>query len=160
MTEAPLRQYRDVVTPDFIDYNGHMNVGYYVVLFDRATDVMLDAIGLGAAYAERTNRSTFAVEAHVTYQRELVEGDPIAVETQILDHDAKRIHYFHRMLHAEEGYVAATLEQLSLHIDLDARRSVEMGPEELGRLAAIFERHGQLERPAEAGSVIGIRRKR
>src|SRR5690606_22498874 len=112
------------VHPDWIDFNGHMNVAYYVLAFDRATDKFFDWLGLDEAYRQATNRSTFALEQHILYLREVRLGDPLRFTTQLIDHDAKRIHYFHRMYHDREGYLAATTEIISMHIDLGRRRGV------------------------------------
>ena len=121
---APLDLHRARVRPEWIDYNGHMNVAYYVLAFDHAVDTAYGYLGLDEGYRHRTGGTTFAVESHVTYQRELKSGDPIRCTTQILGFDAKRLHHFHRMYHADEGYLAATCEWLNLHVDLVRRRVV------------------------------------
>ena len=158
MIEAPLARHREKVRKEWIDYNGHMNVAYYLVIFDHATDVLLDLVGLGERYSEGSNAGTFAMEAHVTYQRELLLDSPVVVETQLLDFDHKRIHYFHRMLHEQEGYCAATLEQLSIHVDHGTRRSAPLPDAALRTLEELRTAHAALEAPAEMGSRIGIRR--
>ena len=107
--DAPLSLHRDTVRPDWIDFNGHMNVAYYVLAFDGATDRFFDHLGLDAAYRHATNRSTFALEQHILYLREVKEGDPLRFTTQLIDHDAKRIHYFHRMYNDREGYLAQSV---------------------------------------------------
>ena len=155
---APLELYRHVVQPDWIDYNGHMNVAYYVLAFDQATDALADYLGIDAGYRARTHCSIFVLESHITYDRELVGGDPLRCTTQLLDHDTKRIHYFHRMYHAEQGYLAATTELILLHVDLSQRRSAVFPDDTLSALTALAEQHRQLPRPDQAGRVIGIRR--
>ncbi|HRZ24495.1 MAG TPA: thioesterase family protein, partial [Candidatus Contendobacter sp.] len=80
--ESPLCLYTSVALPEWIDYNGHMNVAYYVLAFDHATDAFTEYLGLGRDYQERQRCSTFVVETHVNYQRELVAGDPIRITTQ------------------------------------------------------------------------------
>jgi acyl-CoA thioester hydrolase len=153
----PLSLHRETVRPEWIDYNGHMNVAYYVLAFDHATDLFLDYVGLDEAYRRRTGGSTFAAEAHVTYQREVAEGDPLEVTTRLLGYDDKRIHYIHHMYHAEERFLAATSEWLTLHVDL-RRRKVSAMPETIRcRLSEIFAVHGSLPVPAEAGRVIRLR---
>jgi acyl-CoA thioester hydrolase len=156
--DAPLSLHRDTVRPDWIDFNGHMNVAYYVLAFDGATDKFFDWLGLDAAYRQATNRSTFALEQHILYLREVRLGDPLRFTTQLIDHDAKRLHYFHRMFHGREGYLAATIEIMSMHIDLGARRSVALGPPDDARLLALAAAHAALPRPEQCGRVIGIRR--
>src|SRR5262245_44407956 len=111
------------VQSDYIDANGHMNVGYYTLLFDKALDLPWAALGLYSAILLQTGRSTFALECHLTYQRELVLGDPLKFGFRLLDYDAKRVHYFMQMYHATEQYLAATCEQLSICMDMKTRRS-------------------------------------
>ena len=102
--DAPLDRYRDVVRPEWIDANHHMNMGYYLVVFDLATDEFMRWIGLGAEHRRTHQVTTFCLEAHVTYHRELREGDPLRFTTQLLSYDAKRLHYIHCMFHATAGY--------------------------------------------------------
>jgi acyl-CoA thioester hydrolase len=110
-----------------------MNVAYFMLVFDHATDAFYPLIGLGKPYRQRTGKSTFAVESHITYQRELSVNEEVKVTTQLLGFDAKRIHYFHTMWHVEKKVQMATLEQLALHVDLTTRK-VEPMPEESQRL--------------------------
>ena len=147
------------VLPDYIDPNGHMNVGYYSVLFDKALDLPWAALGLGYAGIKASGRSTFALETHVTYQRELHEGDPLDFTFQLLDLDAKRIHYFMTMLHARERWLAATSESISICIDMTTRRSTTWPDDQLAHLRVVHAAHLRRPRPAEAGRTIGIRRK-
>ena len=91
------------VEPQWIDYNGHLNMAYYNVLFDRAVDEVYDLIGLGPDYLKQRGHSTMVAEMHVRYLRELRDGDPVRVTVQLLDYDAKRIHLFEQLLHATEG---------------------------------------------------------
>lgn len=155
--EAPFDQHRAVVLPEWIDQNGHMNVAYYVLAFDHATDVFFDYIGLDDDYRRQTGGSTFAVESYVTYQREVIQGDPLRITTRLLAYDPKRLHFFHQMFHATEGYLAATSEWLNLHVDLNIRRVSPMPEPIQHRLAAIWGKHKTLAVPKEAGrSVKGI----
>jgi acyl-CoA thioesterase FadM len=88
------------VEPSWIDYNGHLNMAYYNVLFDRCVDEAYELLGIGVDYLSRQGHSTFTAEAHVRYLRELNEGDPVRVTFQLLDYDEKRIHYFQQLFHA------------------------------------------------------------
>ncbi|PYM22685.1 MAG: thioesterase-like protein [Candidatus Rokuibacteriota bacterium] len=153
---APLDRYRDVVRPEWIDHNQHMNVGYYLVVFDFATDEFFAWVGLDAAHRAAHGVTTFCLEAHVTYHREVRAGDPLRFTTQLLAHDEKRIHYFHAMYHAGEGWLAATNELLSLHVSRATRRAAAMAPEVLARLAEIQRAHDALPRPPQAGRTIGL----
>jgi acyl-CoA thioester hydrolase len=154
----PLATCRLSVSPEWIDYNGHMNVGYYSVAFDKATDVLLDNIDLGAAYRHRADASMFIVEAHLTYEREVSEGDPLRFETRVLDADGKRLHIFHAMYHETDGYLAATNELMGLHVDLQKRRSAPFPDTAQERIAALLASQQELPRPEQCGRIIGIRR--
>jgi len=147
------------VLPEWIDGNGHMNVAYYVLAFDKALDRFCDRVGVGWDAIRERNDSIFVLETHVTYQNEVVEGDPLRFTLQLLDLDEKRFHYFMRMYHADKGYLAATSEQIALHVGLDNRRAKPMPKRSLEELSAIHALHRDLPRPPEAGRVIGIRRK-
>src|SRR5438046_4194755 len=81
---APFDGYRDVVRPEWIDHNGHMNMGYYLVVFDLATDAWFRHVGLGEAHREAQHVTTFCLEAHITYHREVREGDPLRFTTRLL----------------------------------------------------------------------------
>ena len=153
---APFDSYRDTVRPEWIDHNQHMNMGYYLVVFDFATDEFLSWVGLDAAHRAAHDVTTFCLEAHVTYHREVRSGDPLRFTTLLLGHDARRIHYFHAMYHATEGYLAATNELMSLHVSRVTRRAAPMAPEVLERLALVQRAHGALERPAQVGRSIGL----
>ena len=157
--ESPLCLYTDVVPPKWIDYNGHMNVAYYVLAFDYATDAFMECLGMGRDYQERQRCSTFVVETHVNYQRELVAGDPMRITTQLLGFDSKRIHYFHRLYHAARGFLSATTELMVIHVDLAERHSAPMPLPVLDRLSALMAAHMQLPRPPQSGRVMGVRAK-
>ena len=153
---APFDAYRDVVRPEWIDHNQHMNMGYYLVVFDFATDEFLSWVGLDAAHRTARAVTTFCLEAHVSYHREVRSTDPLRFTTLLLGHDDKRIHYFHAMYHASQGYLAATNELMSLHVSRATRRAASMAPEVLARLGAIQRAHGALPRPPQVGRSIGL----
>ncbi len=156
----PLSPLETTVQPDWIDYNGHMNVAFYVLAFDKATDGLLDHLGLGEAYRRATNHSMYALEAHVTYDRELKLGERLAIDTQLIDADAKRLHFFHRMIHAEAGYLAATSELLALHVDLAGPKAAPMPPAALAALVLLLAAHQRLPPPPQLGRRIAIKRAR
>ena len=157
--DAPLVLHHGTIQGDWIDYNGHMNVAYYVLVFDNATDALLDYLGMDEAYRSRTGFTTYVLETHVTYDRELKENDPVRVETQLLDFDPKRLHYFGRMFHESEGFLAATTEIMLMHIDSRGPKAAVMPEPVLERVEAVMAAHRALPKPREAGRVIGIRRK-
>jgi acyl-CoA thioester hydrolase len=155
--QAPISRWQERVLPEWLDYNGHMNVAYFVLIFDHGTDAFYPLIGLGKPYREHTGKSTFAVETHITYRRELSVGEEVRVTTQLLGFDTKRIHYFHTMWHADKGHQMATLEQLALHVDLTNRKVEPMPQQSQDLLQQMWETHQALARPKEVGSVIAIR---
>lgn len=154
MADAPFDRYRGVVPAAWIDHNGHMNVAYYLLAFDQATDLFFDHLGLDAAHREATGGTTFAGDIHLTYQRELREGDPLRVTAQLLAYDDKRLRFFQRMHHAEEGFLAATMECLTLYVDLARRRVAPFPADIRARLATVDAAHRALPLPPEAGRVI------
>ena len=156
--QAPLKLYKDLIVPEWIDYNGHMNVAYYVLVFDRATDEFFDFMGMTVEYRAASNASAFTAEMHVNYIREVKEGDGVFVTTQLLGYDEKRFHYFHSMYHAEQGYLAATSELLCLFVDMNQRRVTQMPPPILDRLAEIKQSHAALPLPEQVGSVMKVKR--
>jgi acyl-CoA thioester hydrolase len=159
MTDAALLDAgTETVRPEWIDYNGHMNVAYYVLAFDQALDRIFDRFELGASYVKSANASFFVLETHVNYIGEVKLGDPMRFTFQLLDHDAKRVHYFMQMFHGTEGYLAATSEQLTVHVDMGTRRSAPMPERALAQMAALRDAQAHLARPPQAGRVIGIRR--
>ena len=146
----PLELVRGRVKPDWIDYNGHMNVAYYVLAFDEATDRLFDLAGLDAAYRAARGLSTFAVESHVNYYRELIADTLYRIESQLLAFDDKRLRFFHWMYHAEENFLVATSEWLGLHVDLESRRVVPFPSEIKARLTGLLGEKGAAL-PPQAG---------
>lgn len=152
-----IESHRDVVREEWIDENAHMNVGYYGVVFDYATDGFFQQVGLGREAKDLAGTSTFAVEARFTYQCEVVAAEALRFTTQLLAFDAKRIHYFHRMWRERDGTLSATNELVSLHVSQATRRSTPMAPDILERLAALESAQRALPRPAEIAGVMGLR---
>jgi acyl-CoA thioester hydrolase len=153
---APFDRYQGEVLPEWIDLNGHMNLAYYIVLFDYATDALFEAIDIGRSYKDATNHGTFAVEMHNLYERELLVGERVRVTTQILGVDGKRLHLAHEMFLVAGGQRAAMQELMYLHVDLSTRR---VGPFPDGvreRVAAAASAHARLPRPDWAGRRIAM----
>ena len=145
------------VEPAWIDYNGHMNMAYYHVLFDRAVDEAFGAVGLGPDYVEERSASFFAAEIHTLYKRELTASDRVRATLQLIDSDEKRLHYYLEIRHVADGFVAATSENLSLHVDLRSKRVVPFPDDILANLAVMKAAHARLPRPAALGRIIGLR---
>ncbi len=139
------------VLPEWIDVNNHMNVAFYVLAFDQGVDALWDRFGITDEHIREMNSSTFAVEAHVVYRRELVLDDPYLVTAQILAFDDKRIHQFQRLYHAEEHFLAATAEWMNLHVDLNTRRVAPWPKAILDDIAAVAESQGDWDWPHDAG---------
>ncbi len=160
--EAPVSRWQEKIRDEWMDYNGHMNVAYYTLIFHNGTDEFYPLVGLGKPYREATGKSTAAVQCHITYIREAHIGDEVKVETQLLGYTDKALHYIHTMTHAEEGYMIATLEQLALHIDLSGPRAkVESFPEKQQQLLAeMMEAHADLPIPPQVGSVMSLKGKK
>jgi acyl-CoA thioester hydrolase len=134
-------------------------VAYYHVLFDRAVDEFLASLGLGLDYVRGRQASVFALEDHVCYIREVKAGDIVQVEIRLLDHDAKRIHFFMTLTHKAEGFVSATAEHLSMHVDLTSRKSAPFPPDVLEIIERTASVHSKLPRPERAGRTVAIRRR-
>lgn len=151
MTIEGVEVFRGVVAPEWIDINNHMNVAYYVLAFDHGIDSVWQDFGITDAYIREQNNSTFAVEAHVMYRRELRLDDPYIVTTQVLAFDAKRLHQFQRMYHATDGYISATAEWMNLHVDMGTRRVSPWPANILSGIRDFARRHGDERMPADAG---------
>lgn len=148
------------VEPHWIDYNGHLNMAYYHVLFDRAVDEVFSLVGLSRDYVETRHASIFAAECHVLYKRELTEGDLVRVTAQLIAFDDKRLHYYLEMRHANEGWLAATSENLSLHVDMVHRKVAPFPPDILANLALMKAAHSMMPLPAAVGRIIGMPERR
>ena len=157
---APFDRYRAVVLPEWIDPYGHMNMAVYVTVFDQGTEALCALLGVGPLYTEHELGMLFVLETHLTYVREVRLGAPLRVTSQILDHDAKRLHLFHHMYHCEEGWPVATNEVLMINVDYKTRRIVPWPDETMRRLGLMAAAHRALPRPENAGRVIGIKHRR
>ena len=113
------------VIKEYTDYNNHLNVAYYVHIFDIAADVMLDNFNMGGESAKKDKKTTFVAEMHTIYNQEVKLGEEVETHVTYIDHDKKRIHYRLSMFHKEKKYLAATNEVLSLYVDLSQRKVVE-----------------------------------
>jgi len=126
------------------------------VLFDRAVDEVYVLLGVGADYLKNHKHSTFTAEVHVRYVRELKEGDPVRVTFQLLGYDAKRVHYFEQLFHATEGWVSATSENMTLHVDMTTKKVAPFPASIMRTLARMMAAHAQLPRPEAAGRRIAM----
>ena len=154
--EAPMETLRETVRAEWTDYNGHMILAYFVLIFDLATDRFYADFGLGEDYCRRTGHSTFAVESHTNYLAEVLEAASVRCTTQLLGFDEKRMHYFHRMYREDDGALAATMELMAVHVDLGQRKVAPMPDDVQGRLGEIFLAHAPLDRPSQVGRVMHL----
>ena len=119
------------IIKEWTDYNNHLNVAYYVRVFDIAADIMLDNFKMGGQSAKKDKKTTFVAEMHTIYNQEVRLGEEVETHLSHVDHDKKRIHYRLSMFHKEKKYLAATNEVLSLYVDLGQRKVVEFDPDRL-----------------------------
>ena len=119
------------VIKEWTDYNGHLNVAFYVHIFDIAADVMLDHFNMGGLSAKKDKKTTFVAEMHTIYNQEVRLGETVETQVTYIDHDSKRIHYRLSMFHKEKKYLAATNEVLSLYVDLSKRKVSEFDPDRI-----------------------------
>ncbi|MEM9576023.1 MAG: thioesterase family protein [Pseudomonadota bacterium] len=156
MIDAPFRSSVRTVRPEWIDYNGHMNMAYYAVLFDEAGDEIYPFIGFGPDY-QRTGFTTYTAEFHICYLRELHLNDKVTVTLQLLGFDEKRFHFYQEIWH-EDGWCAATSEALALHVDQSGPRVAPMPAPIQAQLGKLRDAHAALPFPERAGRRIGIPR--
>jgi acyl-CoA thioester hydrolase len=144
------------IEPAWIDYNGHLNMAYYNVMFDRAIDELWLKLGIGPGYRKERNGSTFTAECHVRYLREIHLGDPVQVSILLVGADEKRLHTFEEMRHATEGWLSATSENMTMHIDMAARKTAPFPPDIRARIEAVAKAHAMIARPEGIGRKIGM----
>ena len=153
----PLRLHEAVVDPTWVDYNGHMTESRYAEVFADATDAFLAHVGIDAAYLAG-GHSAYTAETHVRYLREVAGLEPLAVDTQVLGADARRVHLFHTLTHGASGELLATGEHMMLHVDTRAARTCAWVEPVAARVAAAAAGHARLEHPAGAGRSIALHR--
>ena len=156
MTERPVVEYQDTVRPEWIDSNGHMNLAFYVVVFDLATDALYKVLDIGDAYREASGNSCFTAETHTVYEREVHLGDRLLVRTWLLGADKKRLHYFHEMFHADSNERSCVQELLALHIDMSIRRVAEFPADKYASLQKAVGAYAPATLPKGAGRRIAL----
>jgi len=119
------------IIKEWTDYNGHMNLSYYILVFDIGAEVILSKFKMGEHSAKTTKKSTMVVETHTTYNQEVKEGDEVDVFISYFDHDNKRLHYKLEMFDRAKNTLSATTEILALYIDLNIRKVAEFEPEKI-----------------------------
>jgi len=153
---TPFAEYECVVRPEWIDYNGHMNVGYYLLPFEQAAKPFFQWLGLGTPYREESGCTLFAAEAHLTFEQEVTQGDRLRFDTYLLGYRAKVVNVIYLMYHVEEGFLAATNEVVYINVDSTTRRSRAFPEHHIKFLAEVAKAHAQLPRPTQAGRKIEV----
>ncbi len=144
------------VDPAWIDHNGHLNMAWYNVLFDHGIDEAFLMLGVGPDYVDTRNGSVFLAETHVQYKRELFIDMPVRVTVQLIDYDDKRLHTWCELRHATEGWLSATAENMSLHIDMTTRKVSPFPPDILSNVATMKAAHSGLQKPEGLGRLIRV----
>jgi acyl-CoA thioester hydrolase len=144
------------IEPQWIDYNGHLNMAYYNVMFDRAVDQLWLQLGIGPKYMKERHGSTFTAECHVRYLREIHLGDPVQIAVLLVEADEKRIHTFQELRHATEGWVSATSENMSVHINMELRKTAPFPADIRARIEAVAQVHSAVPRPEGIGRKIAM----
>jgi acyl-CoA thioester hydrolase len=146
------------IEKDWIDYNGHLNMAYYNVIFDRGTDEAFEMMGIGLDYVKQRRLTIYTAEIHVCYVQELHLDHKVTVSMQVLDHDEKRLRTYQEIRHVD-GWLAATSETLSLHVDMSGPKVAPFPADVLASIETVRAAHAALPMPERAGRSIGIRRK-
>ena len=155
---APLDIYRCSVVAEWVDYNNHMTEAAYLTAFGWASDVLFQYIGINDDYRAAGN-SYYTVETHIVYEREADFDDKLRITTQVLDFDAKRLHFNHEMFNLETNDRLATCEQMLVHVDSKAAKSAPIPDSVAAALTAIKQSHSKLPTPPEIGRTMKIKHK-
>ena len=153
---VPFDQYTETVRPEWIDHNGHMNMAYYVLAFDEASGALMRYIGIDQSYRDRTGHGTFTGDFHIHYVQEGMESDPLRFHQWIVEFDEKRVHYWLEMYHAKEGFLAATMEKMILHMDMSVRRGAPMAPELFAWIKKVRDAPAALPAPSGLSKVMRV----
>ncbi len=156
LISRPIIEHHDQVRPEWIDSNNHMNLAYYVVVFDYATDALYRTLEIGDAYRQASGNSCFTAETHTLYEREVHLDDRLLVRTWLLGADTKRIHYLHEMFHAESGDRSAVQELMALHIDMAVRRVRPFPSDQYAALRRAVSEYAPATPPNGAGRRIAL----
>jgi len=154
--DTPYNQFSTVIKPEWIDYNGHLNVAFYHYIFDLSARPFFQWMGLTKEFRKEHNFSTFALETHLNYLSEVKVDASVRVESRLLDVNEKRFHFYQEMFKTDSNTLAASHESLGTFVDMGSRRSSAMPASLLEKLLQIKSVHAQLPRPGRIGHVMGI----
>lgn len=143
------------VDPDWVDYNGHMNLAFYVLAFDKATDNFYDQLGIGLDYRAQQDSSMFTLGINVDYLREVFQGDELMITTQLLEVDKKRLRYIHQMYQGGDQNPVALNECLAIHVNMSSRKSEPFPATTQTRIDRAMASHRHLPQPPSAGRMLG-----
>ncbi|WP_342244613.1 thioesterase family protein [Pseudomonas sp. OTU5201] len=152
----PIESMEAVVGEEFIDLNGHMGAANYYLVFQQALPALFRPLGFGAPYRQR-GLTIFQREAHISYERELRLGDPISIRSWLVGYDERGLHHYHEMRKGEGGPLVATIEYLTVNVDLATRRSAPFPHDVRARLETLVEAFRAIERPGQMGRSIALR---
>ncbi|MCY1209948.1 L-carnitine dehydrogenase [compost metagenome] len=151
-----LTTYRTTILPDWVDYNGHLRDAFYLLIFSYATDALMDEIGLDEGGRAETGHTLFTLECHLNYLAEVKLGAEVEVRTQLLAHDAKRLHIHHGLYLSDGEELLAASEQMLMNVDAETSRSAAFALPVGEKVEAIAAAHCELPRPRHVGCVIGL----
>ena len=146
------------VKQEWIDYNGHLNDAYYLVIFTQATDKLQEHLGMTMTSIRERGHTLFTVESHLMYKQEVGLGEAVYINTQVLEHDSKRLRILHRMFNDQHESLAC-VEMLFLSYHLQEKRVMDFHPDFAVRLAELYAEHQQFPFPDEAGKGIALKPK-
>lgn len=158
LSSTPYRSVTRPVLSEWLDYNGHLNMAYYNVLFDEASDEVFQKLGLGPDYVRERQASYFTAEIHVCYVQEVHEHDPVFVTLQLVDWTEKSLHFYQELYHAEKGFLSATSEQAALHVDMTTKKVSPFPEDVYENILALSKAHQSLPRPERAGRSVKLRK--
>ena len=151
-----LTTYQTRIIPDWVDYNGHLRDAYYLLIFSYATDALMDRLGMDSNHREASGNSLFTLELHLNYLHEVKLDADVEVHTQLIAHDAKRLHLYHSLHRVGDAEQLAGNEQMLLHVDLAGPRSTPFSEQTLSKLQAIVAEQADLPTPEFIGRVIAL----
>lgn len=157
MPVKPMTSYQTTISRDWVDYNGHLRDAFYLLIFSHATDALMDVLGLDEAGRARTGHTLYTLECHLNFLAEVKEGEEVEVRTQLLAHDAKRLHIHHGLYRPGEDASLAESEQMLMNIDSAVGRAALFDEQVAERVAHLAAEQQNLQRPACVGRVIGLR---
>ncbi|MEN0000398.1 MAG: thioesterase family protein [Pseudomonadota bacterium] len=154
--QAPFVANDLVVKPEWIDFNGHLNMAFYMVLFDEASDAAFSSMGMPPTYKSKRSMTLYTAEAHIRYVREVHLTDPLTCTLQLIAHDAKRLHTWQELRHAVDGWLAATCEMMTLHVDATGPRVAPMPEDVAVQVREMQDAHDSLPVPDKLNGSIRI----